>query len=168
MSNSETIESEIRAELCATVSCRFSRSINQAELGRNCELSSNPRVVDLKNERAKKKCNLMMKSNNFDEVYDWKNWMLQFFMTFEKFSSKLKNSQELNFSSARIFNKFHKFFVTYFQFCFFVKKIQNTVWIRKSITWIIGLYGQNQNQPWKVSWLMVKPLITMVSDNCQN
>jgi hypothetical protein len=26
----------------------------------------------------------------------------------------------------------------------------------------IELHGQNQNQPWKFSWLMVKPLITMV------
>ncbi len=42
MSNSETIESEIRAEFCAIVSCRFSRSINQAELGRNCELFKQP------------------------------------------------------------------------------------------------------------------------------
>ncbi len=64
MSNSETIESESRAEFCATVSCRFSRSINQAELGKNYELSSNPRAVDLKKERAKKKCILMLKTNN--------------------------------------------------------------------------------------------------------
>jgi hypothetical protein len=42
MSNSETIESEITAEFCATVSCRFSRPINQAELGRNYELSKQP------------------------------------------------------------------------------------------------------------------------------
>jgi hypothetical protein len=42
MSNSETIESEIRAEFCATVSCRFSRSINQTELGRNYELFKQP------------------------------------------------------------------------------------------------------------------------------
>jgi hypothetical protein len=68
MSNSETIESEIRAEFCDTVSCRFSRSINQSELGRNYELSSNPRAINLKKERAKKKCNLMMKTNNYDEV----------------------------------------------------------------------------------------------------
>jgi hypothetical protein len=34
MSNSETIESEIRAEFCDTVSCRFSRTINQSEFGR--------------------------------------------------------------------------------------------------------------------------------------
>ncbi len=52
MSNSETIESEIRAEFCATVSCRFSRLINQAELGRNYELSSNLRAIDLKKERT--------------------------------------------------------------------------------------------------------------------
>jgi hypothetical protein len=68
MSNSETIESEMRADFCATVSCRFSRSINQAELGKNYELSNNSRAVDLKKERAKKKCNLMMKTNNSDEV----------------------------------------------------------------------------------------------------
>jgi hypothetical protein len=54
MSNSETIESEIRAEFCATVSCRFSQSINQTELRRNYDFSSNPRVVDLEKERAKR------------------------------------------------------------------------------------------------------------------
>jgi hypothetical protein len=42
MSNSEIIESEIRAEFCARVSCRFSRSLNQAELGKNYELFKQP------------------------------------------------------------------------------------------------------------------------------